>query len=620
MGLQEDEENVSQILKFVSGVSSLNAILLVLNGAVARVGNKTNYVLQRLYGLCPEVFQEHFYLVFTNTQLEANFEFSTLSIPIKKENVFPIDNLAFSPGGRNYDNLSVFQKKKIETNYNECKSYLSFVFDAWSRVPSKSTLEFAQLRDSRCTLQILIKCVLESIKSISISKIKIEEVRNCLNDIDQKIDWLKKKSILTTETVSYERTPTEYHNTHCLRCNTLCHENCYLRLTLSVGVDIFKDCACMNDGKCRDCKHSYSDHGHVKFKIVEKKTIHSVLSEEERKDLEQSSTTSTTKQDALNKLTQKQDQMEIMLNEYQDEIKIHLVRLKKICPFFDYQLELSFAIAMLKEEVLIVKDEQKREGIEQTIFFFQQLLQNFSEVMDVTVLKQWVNDYETIEASQSIFTFHKSYCPDRSCEEALESISVQFDINFYQVLQKSITFVKYLDNPWTDLLTHDEKLAISIYTSELGPQFPQEQNFYYKLNAYLRQRGSGQMEPLWKPYIFYLTSALKKLPNVKGTFYRVIKEVFSQNFITEFPQNKKVLWTGFTSCSKDAKSICNLIEKEKNCVIFEITIKNGKDISEFSWFPEEHEVLLSCETQFLVTSEPYRRDGQWFINLQEVDF
>jgi len=42
---------------------------LVLNGAVARVGNKTNYVLQRLYGLCPEVFQEHFYLVFTKEEV-----------------------------------------------------------------------------------------------------------------------------------------------------------------------------------------------------------------------------------------------------------------------------------------------------------------------------------------------------------------------------------------------------------------------------------------------------------------------------------------------------------------------------------------------------------------------
>jgi hypothetical protein len=132
-GLVEDEKNVQKILDFVTAQPGLNAIILMLNGAVPRVGSKTKYVLQRLYSLCPEAFEKRLYILFSNTQLQPNFDKTQIRVPVNPDNIFSIDNLLFSPAGMKFDSLSRGDKAKISSNYRECQSILSTLFEDWKK-------------------------------------------------------------------------------------------------------------------------------------------------------------------------------------------------------------------------------------------------------------------------------------------------------------------------------------------------------------------------------------------------------------------------------------------------------------------------------------------------------
>ncbi|CAF2780587.1 unnamed protein product [Rotaria sp. Silwood2] len=156
-GLKTDDENILSILQFVEQTPSVNAIVLMLNGSNARVSSRTSYILQRLYGLCPKTFQNNLYLIFSNTQMEPNFDINQIRVPIKKDNVIPIDNLLYSPAGFQYAEKTLLQKRKIESNYKENKEILSMLFDQWVKGGSLLPKAYKDLRENRDTLRVKFK-------------------------------------------------------------------------------------------------------------------------------------------------------------------------------------------------------------------------------------------------------------------------------------------------------------------------------------------------------------------------------------------------------------------------------------------------------------------------------
>ena len=58
---------------------------------------------------------------------------------------------------------------------------------------------------------------------------------------------------------------------------------------------------------------------------------------------------------------------------------------------------------------------------------------------------------------------------------------------------------------------------------------------------------------------------------------------------------------------------------QANGVIFKIDVTGGHDISAYSFYPTENEVLLSPAHRFVVTSEPYKRDGYTVIDMVQQE-
>jgi septin family protein len=79
-----------------------------------------------------------------------------------------------------------------------------------------------------------------------------------------------------------EQVATPYKNTMCLakECHSTCHERCSLEEAVRVGDEVLKGCACMVNGTCKVCAHSYVNHHHVKYKWESRTIYEDVIDEE----------------------------------------------------------------------------------------------------------------------------------------------------------------------------------------------------------------------------------------------------------------------------------------------------------------------------------------------------
>ena len=73
----------------------------------------------------------------------------------------------------------------------------------------------------------------------------------------------------------------------------------------------------------------------------------------------------------------------------------------------------------------------------------------------------------------------------------------------------------------------------------------------------------------------------------------------------QYPQGRLVQWAAFSSTSRSLAAVRPFVKKDVG-VIFNIKVVNGRDIGAYSYFPKESEVLLTPNTQFMVTSDVYK--------------
>jgi len=268
----------------------------------------------------------------------------------------------------------------------------------------------------------------------------------------------------------------------------------------------------------------------------------------------------------------------------------------------------------------VATEKEEREGIQSTITQFEKLLNEFvtsGANMDPNVLRQWVNEFDIVAADGFVLALDKENKPKLACVEALTSLCVLDELSETMPIILENCLYKLNTEEISDegkRLSYDERLAISVYTYDLAPPFHQQDNFYYVLNKYLRERALGGMASAWRPYIYYFQSALSKLPSHDDiTVYRGVDASKVDN--TSYNQGKMITWTGYTSCSLDRESTIRFSQDKG--MIFEIHAKRGKDISGFSWFPLEKEMLLSPNSKFLVVKPLHKINGQDFITLEE---
>jgi hypothetical protein len=137
-------------------------------------------------------------------------------------------------------------------------------------------------------------------------------------------------------------------------------------------------------------------------------------------------------------------------------------------------------------------------------------------------------------------------------------------------------------------LTLDESAAIYLYTMPT--------KFFETLNDALRIENRHQLKP-WFAFLKLFITALEKLPSVSDIFWRGVP----CDIALEYANNSVQIWWSVNSCSTHL----NVVEAYLTTkgTLFSIKAMEGKDISAYSTFKTEQEIILMPGVQLRVKSK-----------------
>jgi len=157
----------------------------------------------------------------------------------------------------------------------------------------------------------------------------------------------------------------------------------------------------------------------------------------------------------------------------------------------------------------------------------------------------------------------------------------------------------------TDNLTKDEAIALLYYTMD-GPLHLQVQSSVYTcLSQILVSRGEvTQKIDNWKHYIYLLLQGAFKLPLYNRKVFRGIKCSLSDIYQV----NNLVIWITVSSTS-EIIDVATKFSSLNSGTMMHIFADEGRQLSKYSFFPEEKEVLILPNTEFRVAERciPERR-------------
>ena len=210
--------------------------------------------------------------------------------------------------------------------------------------------------------------------------------------------------------------------------------------------------------------------------------------------------------------------------------------------------------------------------------------------------------------------------PSRSCRDELSKPAFANCVPSMADVVDDVAFKvqQLMYEPLPVALSENELFAIVAYTydSQSGEQ---EGQLYFELNRDIRRRDAASRTAvlqLWGGFLFYLMSALSKLPDVPAVVYRGYPD--AAMVTRQYTVGRPVQWGAFSSTSTNADVTKQFTDQQRG-VIFKLTLVAGKAIKAYSYFPTEDEVLISAQARFTVSSTPYTAaDGYTYVDMVET--
>ena len=170
-------------------------------------------------------------------------------------------------------------------------------------------------------------------------------------------------------------------------------------------------------------------------------------------------------------------------------------------------------------------------------------------------------------------------------------------IPFVPGIVKQAANAKVECNRNSNLLTVDESAAVYLYTMS--------KSFFSCLNIALRDQDRQDRHALkpWFPFLKLFMTALEKLESTTGTVWRGVNYDDTLTYI----DNDVHIWWGVNSCSINPRNVQPYLGE--NGTLFAIETTHGRNISAFSAFPDEEEVILMPGTRVRAPRESLHCEG-----------
>jgi hypothetical protein len=208
------------------------------------------------------------------------------------------------------------------------------------------------------------------------------------------------------------------------------------------------------------------------------------------------------------------------------------------------------------------------------------------------------NNLSELEDANRSPIFGYEDLPLLTLEEAVEKIIPPIDR-----LMDYIATAKKKYNRHSTLLTRDESAAIYLYSMPTP--------FFTRLNDTLRAENRHELKP-WFAFLKLFITALENLPSTRKTVWRGV----SGDFSSIFADGDLHIWWSVNSCSMDLKVVERYLANTGT--VFAIDAVDAKDISAFSTFPEEQEIILMPGTRLRAKCQSLNFESRFFlVHLEE---
>ena len=173
----------------------------------------------------------------------------------------------------------------------------------------------------------------------------------------------------------------------------------------------------------------------------------------------------------------------------------------------------------------------------------------------------------------------------------------------------------------------NDKIAVAPKYCEILLAYTEESDLYKTLCKACRNKDAASTEVLdkHKDYLHYLIDARACLQNYVGTAFRCIDVRVDPG---HYPVGQMITW--WAPSSSSCEPLPEFLAHKGKIIsgtLFILDVSAGKQISDFSVFPEEKEIIFGCNSQWSVekvlTTEKDKRDalGKYFLDydLTELD-
>jgi ElaB/YqjD/DUF883 family membrane-anchored ribosome-binding protein len=376
-GTEQDDKNIMKIVESGENLGGLTAVIIVVNGAVARLTVNLQNVLVRLRGNLPDIVMDNIIIVLTNsTRHGANFTIEALGM---NGNIYPyyMQNSAFSQDPNTW---TASAKGCLQDDWEQSMSEIKNMVETIDTFKSKSVTAFKEMKDIRNKIKSLLHAARLEVNQIQKMQDEISAFETALSQAD---DDLVNYNDYATERVvdKVEIVDAPYHSTLCQNCNHVCHDNCGLDETIIAGAQIFQRCWAITDGFCTQCKHkcSYTAHYHAKKKVeITKETLQDVLADIKAK-YDQAATNKNEYQDKITSVEDAKKLLENALKQKSDDIEELCITLHKICSGFNLVQELSILIDQLQKEANMLKNIDAKQQADEFIRSLKELCHTIAE-------------------------------------------------------------------------------------------------------------------------------------------------------------------------------------------------------------------------------------------------
>ncbi|PCH39420.1 hypothetical protein WOLCODRAFT_38711, partial [Wolfiporia cocos MD-104 SS10] len=303
-GIRLDEQHKESIAREIqSKITAINAVIILANGTVPRLGVATDYTLSTLSSMFPTSLANNISFLFTNVSSPLNWNFEVESLPdvLRNNPVYLLDNPVAmqekyvkekqkgKAEGKVNKSLIRSLKKTVEEGHKKALGELVKIFDWIDTLSAQPTRGILTLYNQSQTIEMKIANALATMDQMT-------ERKQVLQTIERESDGTKltmeqyKQFQSTLRQKVYKRIDTTYHNTLCLelKCYNNCHEHC--DLDFSLDPERLRGCVAFGGSErmqeCIKCKHRYENHRHYHARWELTEDVQTTIDEEAKKKYE----------------------------------------------------------------------------------------------------------------------------------------------------------------------------------------------------------------------------------------------------------------------------------------------------------------------------------------------